>query len=445
MGGHRGRATFAVVVAALVVGGACAPTVGGPAAPAGPGDTGHVVSVTLSGAYTYAASGPAEGDLVVRRGDDGSITGVEGVVDIPGRGADPATVSFDVTINPLLGVSTGSIDIEDPAAGIGITTTLALSPTTVAGGSVTGHADGSRIWRLVETLPFRLDWSVEDGPAPAPAPAPSLPSATSGSIDVATYNVAGLPEPISGSRPTEHSELLSPLLNPYDVVLLQEDFFYIDKVAQHLTFPYGSTPQRLVLGSDPTRPEAFVGSGLERYSRHPFDGYLQVRWPGCYGGALGAGAADCLSQKGFSVARHEVAAGVFVDVYDLHGEAGSTPDDFYWSQQDYLALAAYIDANSADHAVIVGGDFNLSPADANDAPILARFLVDAGLTDVCEVQDCSADPDTIDRLLYKSGDDVALLATAWSRPAGFTLPDGTPLSDHDPTAATFAWSVVGAA
>ena len=440
MGGRRRFGTLASACASLIALAGCAPSVGGPAAAALPTATAKIVSVSFSGAYDYAATGPATGALDVTR-SDGNVTGVQGTVHIPGRGAWPTTVTFDVSINALLGVATGSIDVEDPAAGIGLTTTLVLSPTATSEGSIAGHADGSRVWRLIETLPFRLDWSIADGTGSTPA-APELAAATSGSIDVATYNVAGLPEPISGSKPATYSELLSPLLNPFDVVLLQEDFFYPDKVAKHLTYPYGSTPQRLVLGSDPSRPEAFVGSGLERYSRHPFDGYRHVRWPGCYGGALGGGAADCLSQKGFSVARHEVAQGVFVDVYDLHGEAGSTPEDVFWSQQDYLALAADINANSVGHAVIVGGDFNLNPSDEIDGPVLAQLLVDAGLTDVCEVQDCSADPDAIDRLLFRSGDDVALEATAWSRPAGFNLPDGTPLSDHDPTAATFAWSVV---
>jgi len=397
-----------------------------------------VVSVRLAGAYTYSTSGQASAGLVVSR-DGGALAGLHGAVEIPGRGADPTTVTFDLTIDPTFGLATGSIDVEDPSAGLAVTTPVVLRPVDLAAGRVESTVAAARIWKLVETLPYTLEWSVADGTGATPT-APALPVATSGSLDVVTYNVAGLPEPISGSKPATFSELLSPLLDGFDVALLQEDFFYAPEVARFLTYPYGSTPQRLPLGSDPTRPSAFVGSGLERYSRFPFDGYRQMRWPGCYGGALGAGAADCLSQKGFSVARHQVASGVWIDMYDLHGEAGSTPEDVYWSAQDFIALAAYINANSAGHAVIVGGDFNLNPSDAVDGPVLAKLLVDADLTDVCAVRDCSADPDAIDRLLFRSGDDVTLAATAWWRPVGFSLPDGTPLSDHDPTAATFGWS-----
>lgn len=46
----------------------------------------------------------------------------------------------------------------------------------------------------------------------------------SGSFKALTYNVAGLPAPISGSEPATNSPLISPKLNDYDLVLLQEDW-----------------------------------------------------------------------------------------------------------------------------------------------------------------------------------------------------------------------------
>ena len=56
------------------------------------------------------------------------------------------------------------------------------------------------------------------------ATAQTAPSAASGSFTALTYNVAGLPEQISGSSPEANSPLISPLLNGYDLVLLQEDW-----------------------------------------------------------------------------------------------------------------------------------------------------------------------------------------------------------------------------
>ena len=46
----------------------------------------------------------------------------------------------------------------------------------------------------------------------------------SGSFTALTYNVAGLPEGISGSNPETNMQMISPLLNAYDLVLIQEDF-----------------------------------------------------------------------------------------------------------------------------------------------------------------------------------------------------------------------------
>lgn len=439
MGGRRvvGRLAVVALLGATLAG--CAPSA---PPPAGPGGGQQVVTVELTGSYEYAASGAAAAPVRVER-DGGAVAGLRGAVEIPGRGAQPATVTFDLDVNSALGVVTGSIDVVDPAAGLAATTPMVLSPVTIGDGAISGSTGWQRPWSLIEFRPYELRWSIVDGSGAAPAATPA-PDGDAGAIDVITYNVAGLPEPISSSLPATNSRLISPLLNSFDLVLLQEDFFYPDQIARHLTHPWGSLPQRLPLGSDPTRPSAFVGSGLERYARHPFDGYRQVRWPGCFGGILPPGAADCLSQKGFSVATHRLADGVAVDVYDLHAEAGSTPEDVHWSTRDYEELARYIVEHSDGGAVIVGGDFNLHRFDPVDGAILDRFLAEAGLTDVCEVADCSADPATIDRIAFRSGEGVRLAPTQWWQPPEFVDAAGEPLSDHTPTAARFTWERIEA-
>lgn len=441
MGGRRlvERLAVAALVGAALVG--CAPPAPLPAGPAGGP---QIVTVELAGSYEYATSGPTTGAHVRVERDGGALAGLRGAVEIPGRGALPATITFDLDVNATLGVASGSIDVVDPAAGLAVTTPLVVSPVTITDGAISGTVGWQRMWRLVELRPYELRWSVADGTAEAPEP-PEAPAGDAGVIDVITYNVAGLPEPLSGAAPATNSRLISPLLNSFDLVLLQEDFFYADEVARSLTHPWGSTPQRLPLGSDPTRPSAMVGSGLERYARHPFEGYRQVRWPGCFGGILPPGAADCLSQKGFSVATHHLAEGVAVDVYNLHAEAGSTPEDRYWSARDYEVLADFIVDHSAGRAVIVGGDFNLHRSDPVDGAVLARFLEDAGLTDVCDVADCSADPTTIDRLAFRSGGGVVLEPTTWWQPPEFVDAAGGSLSDHTPTAARFTWERSAAA
>jgi len=66
-----------------------------------------------------------------------------------------------------------------------------------------------------------------------------------GTFSGLTYNVAGLPQGLSGSNPATNTRLISPLLNTYDLVLNQEDFWYhadLMQFAQHpidLVFPVG--------------------------------------------------------------------------------------------------------------------------------------------------------------------------------------------------------------
>lgn len=276
-----------------------------------------------------------------------------------------------------------------------------------------------------------------------------------GTFSALTYNVAGLPEPFSGSEPVINMPLISPLLNDYDLVVVQEDFvdpvppvppfdFYHDDLISAATHPYLSTPATPPLGTDPSRPSALVADGLNRLSRFPFGEITRVRWTNCFGGAdeSDGGAADCLSLKGFSVARTTFADGVVIDVYNLHGEAGSTPLDLEYSADDYEQLAAFMADYSAGQAVIVGGDFNLHTDEEPDSSVYATFLDATGLTETCEVVDCGADADRIDKWAFRSGGgvDVTALTHSFERDK-FRRSDGAPLSDHSALAVTFQWTV----
>ena len=57
------------------------------------------------------------------------------------------------------------------------------------------------------------------------APVDLPPDGTaSGTFLMLTYNVAVLPDSLSSSHPSEYTPQISPLLNAYDVVVVQEDF-----------------------------------------------------------------------------------------------------------------------------------------------------------------------------------------------------------------------------
>jgi hypothetical protein len=299
-----------------------------------------------------------------------------------------------------------------------------------------------------------------DGSTPEAGQAAAIEA---GSFSLLSYNVAGLPQEVSDEQPTAHIPLISPLLEDYDVVLTQEDFdwwtagldgfdfaHYHEWLAAETTFEHRTErhPGPEAVGITPDdRPLLNVGDGLGVLSRFPFTGEERVPWDACFGGIGGdGGAADCLAMKGFLVVRMELAPGVEVDVYDLHGEAGGSEDDQALQADDYEQLAAFIAEHSEGRAVIVAGDTNLHTdlehpdnGDGADIEIWDRFIAEAGLTDACTATDCPETGD-IDKVAYRGGGGVEMEATAHDFPdETFVDTAGEDLSDHEPLAVDFDW------
>jgi hypothetical protein len=274
----------------------------------------------------------------------------------------------------------------------------------------------------------------------------SMPATASGSFTALTYNVAGLPEGLSGSHPLANTPLISPRLNAYDLVLVQESWQTPDPNplaplrvhhellvadAQH---PYKSDPMPLPLNQDPRRPTAIVSDGLNHFSQFPFGEVMRLLWPGC-----ADSAADCLSLKGFSATQLSLAPDVTIDLYNLHMEAGGTPMDDTLREQGVRELAAFINEHSVGHAVLVGGDFNLHIEAQPDATTFQLLLDLTGLTDACTALGCP-EPERIDKFLYRSSDTLAIEPEEWrNEDEMFQDANGEPLSDHEPVAVRFHW------
>lgn len=281
-------------------------------------------------------------------------------------------------------------------------------------------------------------------------------AATAGTFSVLTYNVAGLPEGISGSHPATNHPEISPRLNPFDLVGVQEDFAYHELLTADLTHPYRSIKD--------TNPgpwgELFgyaFGDGLNSFSRLAFDDFTRITWNECFG--LASNGSDCLTPKGFSFQRHELAPGAFLDVYNWHADAGDAAEDLEARRSNTRQLYEFIDANSAGNAVLVLGDTNSRYTREGD--VLPELLATVGLTDVWvelerggvlpaigdPLRDC-ADPsagscERVDKILYRSGAALALEALDHEVPAAlFADEAGEPLSDHDPVRALFRFAVV---
>jgi hypothetical protein len=278
-----------------------------------------------------------------------------------------------------------------------------------------------------------------------------------GELLALTYNVAGLPEVLSGSEPHINTPYISPLLNDYDLVVVQESWqtpdpnpvaptrVYHELLVADALHPYKTESAPLPLGSNPVRPSALLSDGLNTLSDSPFGELTRVAWTGCFGGAdtSDRGAADCLAMKGFSVATHVFAAGVEVDVYNLHGEAGSSAEDQRLSEADFVQLAAHINANSGGRAIIMGGDTNLHTESGNpDRTTWQTFLNATGLRDVCSVVNCGTDANRIDKFAFRSSSRVTIeaLSHRFERDKFVRPTDGARLSDHDALAVRFRWT-----
>lgn len=285
---------------------------------------------------------------------------------------------------------------------------------------------------------------------------------TSGSFSALTYNVAGLPEVLSGSNPTENTQYIAPLLNDYDLVLLQESWktpaemtpeqksvldafggrLFHEILEDGSEHPYQSIPGLAPFQTNPLRPTAFLHDGLNRFSNLEFDeDVTRVMWPSC-NGILDA-ASDCLATKGFEFAPVTVAPGVTIDVYNLHAEAGNAPLDQAARAEGFEQLAEYINEHSADRPVIVGGDYNLNTTNPINAAVFDTFLESTGLQFPCDTVDCAGDDHIIDKFTYRNGGGVTIepLTYVFEREKFRHPTTNVNLSDHLALRVDWAWSV----
>lgn len=245
-----------------------------------------------------------------------------------------------------------------------------------------------------------------------------------GMMRVLSYNVAGLPEALSGSNPVVNTPLMSPLLNNFDLVLAQEDFSYHAELSADAEHPYQSTP-----GGG-----GGLGDGLNRFSQSAFENFERVGWIEC-NGTVDSGS-DCLTQKGFSVARHELAPGTEVDVYNLHMDAGGSADDIAARQAQIQQILETISTRSIDRTIIVAGDTNMDEVDEAD---FVTLLERAGLTDACRELACGEEF-RIDRIMFRNAGRVELTPTEWVVDLSFVDGEGGPLSDHEAVVVQFDWA-----
>jgi endonuclease/exonuclease/phosphatase family metal-dependent hydrolase len=280
-------------------------------------------------------------------------------------------------------------------------------------------------------------------------PTRSGPPGEQGTFSLLTYNVAGLPQGISGSNPERNTPLISPLLNGYDLVLVQEDFVYHSQLLGAADHPYAT----------PTAPnQGSLGDGLNVLSPWPLDSVTRIDWRDCHG-QLDSGS-DCLTPKGFLRARVEVAQGATLDIYNLHADAGRNPKDVAARSGNFAQLQAEVLDQSHGNAVIISGDFNERYSYADQSVL--ELVKGAGLSDVwvelerggiypaspsvampqCGTDEGDVKCERIDKILFRSSATLGLKPVSYTVPVGvFVDANRAPLSDHPPVAATFEYTV----
>lgn len=303
------------------------------------------------------------------------------------------------------------------------------------GGGLAATASGAAPVTSSTTSPVRSSTTPGSGSTPMPVnpttpitgPGASGAVLASGTLRALTYNVAGLPQFISGSSPATNTSQISPKLNTYDLVLAQEDFTYHIDLARDALHPFQSLPQQQSL--------ALVNDGLNRLSQSPFVDFTRTRWSVFHG--LFSAGADGWASKGFSAARHTIAPGVEIDVYNLHADAGSDQGDIDARITQFAQLSTFIQTVSAGRAVIVGGDTNLKGARRpRDEQTLLDFMGAANLKDAARTLGA---PEDIDRFFFRSTTAVVLVPVRWREADEFVDANGNDLSDHEANNVDFEW------
>ncbi|KAK0390503.1 hypothetical protein NLU13_0007 [Sarocladium strictum] len=274
----------------------------------------------------------------------------------------------------------------------------------------------------------------------------TVAAATSGSISLLTMNVAGLPEALQGNdvpgdKATNARQIGTYFAQyNYDIIHIQEDFNYHAHIYATDSHPYRTATS----GGVP------FGSGLNTLSNNWWFDFRRIKWNKC----SNASGADCLTPKGFTFMRMHIDDGVYVDVYNLHADAGTESDDLSARASNIQQVADYISYWSEGNAVIVMGDTNTRYSRTGDnirVLMTQNNLSDAWIVrerggvvptqeSLCNNPSLVNSCEIVDKILFRGNAITSLDATFFNYESSkFLQPDGNILSDHNPITVDLAW------
>lgn len=260
-----------------------------------------------------------------------------------------------------------------------------------------------------------------------------------GTFSLLTYNTAGLPSFINGLNHVRHFEI-GEKINEYDIALIQEDFLFHLRLIRFNEHAYRSEINEYHDLINLLKQFKLTADGLHRFSNTPFSSVERTQWDKCSG--FIDKANDCLAKKGFSVARHQIAEGVEVDIYNLHKDAGSAASDHAARASGLMQLINRIEQSINDgQAVIVAGDWNLDRSSDLNVTLLDEITDATGLIDVSELLGTDEQYiNKVDRVLYISSSNLELTPIHYEDLSEeFSDEKGNDLSDHPPILVEFSW------
>lgn len=287
--------------------------------------------------------------------------------------------------------------------------------------------------------------STDDAPSMDASSKNRFKSGSAAEFTVLSYNIAGLPEGLSSAVNRDYcTAIIGQKIRDYDIINVQEDFNYHATLYANDDHPYRTA----------TSGGAGIGSGLNTLSSFPFsDDIDRVRWSNCNG-------TDCLTPKGFTWLRLRLAEGVFIDVYNLHTNAGSESADYTARRANINQIVSYIKTNSAGNAVLIFGDSNCryTRSEDNIRAILTELgaydswvqLIKGGVPPeigsealVCAdtsviLTDFSCE--VVDKIFYRGNNFITLIPLEYSALDDvFRYGNGYILSDHRPAYTKFQY------
>ncbi|KAF1957841.1 hypothetical protein CC80DRAFT_592324 [Byssothecium circinans] len=282
-------------------------------------------------------------------------------------------------------------------------------------------------------------------------PAALSAPATSGTFNILSFNVAGLPAILNNNEvpgdKTANTARIGSLFSQYNYSLIhvQEDFNYHATLYENDDHPFRTATS----GGVP------FGSGLNSLSLFDWVDFERIKWATC----SNASGADCLTPKGFTFMRVRVSEGVYVDAYNVHADAGTEADDLTARAANLRQVSAHIQTYSTGNAVLVFGDTNSRYSRTADIPSI--FITSNGMTDawvelakggviptvesICSNPSSTTACEIVDKAWYRASPALTLKASAFEYAGNkFLQANGSILSDHNPVLVNFGWSLSNA-